>query len=506
MSARKYSFKNALVSCSDKTGLVEFLRPLAKDGLRIVSTGGTATHLRNAGLAVVDVAEQTGFQEVMEGRVKTLHPKIHMALLSREGSAEDASLLRDYGIEPFDLVIGNLYPFESAPSIETIDIGGPSFLRSSAKNFERMTVICDPVDYKMILEKGGLSLDERQLLAAKVFSHTSAYDAMIAKHFAGEQRLEFRDHGLGGEHVRALRYGENPQQRAAWFRSRGETAGLHQATILQGKELSYNNLIDLEAAIATVREFSGARICVAVKHNSPCGVAIGGEPAEAVKRAIESDPQSVFGGIIAVNFALDLASAEILSGIFLECVIAPQISREAADIFIKKKNLRVMEWPGLTEKPESFQYRSVSGGFLVQTPDQVETRWSREWRVIGPTPEDVIKQDLLFAWRVCAHLKSNAIAVAESGQTLGLGMGQVNRVDAVEHAIARMRRFHPNHRRPVIASDAFFPFSDSIDRIREAGIQFIIQPGGSVKDDEVIERVNEHGLTMVLTGRRHFVH
>ena len=508
MSAKKkYTFKNALVSCSDKTGLVEFLKPLAHDGLRIVSTGGTAEHLRKSGIKVVDVSEQTGFQEVMDGRVKTLHPKIHMALLARADHADDQEALREYGIEAFDLVIGNLYPFETSPSVEFIDVGGPSFLRAAAKNYERITVICDPNDYGRVLENpDGSSLDDRQSFAAKVFAHTSAYDAMIAKHFAGERELDFRDHGLGGEHVRALRYGENPQQRAAWFRVRGETAGLHQAQILQGKELSYNNIVDLEAAISTVREFVDAPTCVAVKHNSPCGVASEREPSQAVKLAIEADPQSVFGGIIAVNFSLDRAAAEILSGLFLECIVAPEITRDAAVILSKKKNLRVLEWPRLNEKRGSFQYRSVSGGFLVQTKDVVESEWLNEWRLIGPLPNEKTKRDLLFAWRACAHLKSNAIAIAENSQTLGLGMGQVNRVDAVEHAIARMRRFHPGRAGAVIASDAFFPFTDAIDRIREAGIQFIIQPGGSVKDEEVIARVNENGLTMVLTGRRHFVH
>lgn len=510
-SKKNFSFQNALVSCSDKTGLADFLKPLQRDGLRIVSTGGTANYLREAGLKVVDVSEQTGFQEVMDGRVKTLHPKIHMALLAREGNAEDTAVLHEYGIEAFDLVVGNLYPFESAPSVEKIDIGGPSFLRSASKNFERITVLCDPADYGRVLEKPeGLTLEDRRQLAAKVFAHTSAYDAMISRHFAGDSALDFRDYGLGGEHVKALRYGENPQQKAAWFRIRGERSGLHQARILQGKELSYNNLIDLEAAIATVREFSSTpnrlSTCVAVKHNSPCGVARSSNPAKAAELAIAADSQSVFGGIVAMDFKLDVPVAEIVTGLFLECVVAPDLTREAAVVLSKKKNLRVLIWPELTERSETFRYRSISGGFLVQTADQVESEWSESWRVIGEAPSEQIRQDLLFAWQVCAHLKSNAIAITRNSQTLGLGMGQVNRVDAVENAISRMRRFHKNTNGAVLASDAFFPFADSIDLICEAGIQYIIQPGGSVKDEEVIARAKEKGLTMVLTGRRHFAH
>lgn len=499
-------FKNALVSCSNKEKLVEFLKPLQAKGLRIVSTGGTAQHLRAHGLSVVEVSEQTGFAEVMDGRVKTLHPHIHMALLSRDENSEDSKTLKKHEIEPFDLVIGNLYPFEEEPSVETIDIGGPSFLRAAAKNFSRITVICDPADYDWISQKSMLSLMERQKLAAKVFSHTSAYDAMIARYYGGEECLEFADLSLGGRLVRALRYGENPDQKAAWFRTRGETGGLHQAVILQGKELSYNNLLDIEAAVSTVREFSGEAACIAVKHNSPCGGATHAIQIEALKNTITADPQSVFGGILATNFSIDGAMAECLQPLFLECIIAPAFSEEARSQFHKKKNLRLLEWPTLLEKSSSLSFRSLTGGFLVQSHDSVDKNWRDSWEVIGPPPGAQARDDLMTAWKICAHLKSNAIAIVKGGQTVGLGMGQVNRVDAVEQAIARWRKFHPSVLSPVLASDAFFPFADSIEKIADAGIRFVIQPGGSVKDNEVKSKAIERGVTLVLTGKRHFLH
>jgi phosphoribosylaminoimidazolecarboxamide formyltransferase / IMP cyclohydrolase len=501
-------FKNALVSCSDKTGLTEFLNPLVKKGLRIVSTGGTAKHLRAAGFKVVEVSEQTGFPEVMDGRVKTLHPKIHMALLARAGEAEDMAILKEYGVDLFDLVIGNLYPFESEPGIENIDIGGPSFLRSSAKSFDRIAVICDPNDYKWVSEKDELTLNDRQKLASKIFAHTAAYDSMIAKYFAGTERIQFNDLSLGGRMVQPLRYGENPAQQALWFRTGGEANGLHRAQILQGKELSYNNLLDLEAAVATLREFKDDKACIAVKHNSPCGAAVAKTGVEAARKAIAADSQSVFGGIVALNFSVDDEVATDLSKIFLECVVAPDFTPAAQAVFAKKKNVRLLSWPEFQKTGDPVKFRTVSGGFLVQTADVVEAEWNNEWKLEGAatklTPQ--LKSDLLFALKISAHLKSNAIAIASHGQTVGLGMGQVNRVDAVEQAITRMQRFHPNVENAVLASDAFFPFADSIDKIAESGIRYIIQPGGSVKDDEVKARARERDIVMVLTGQRHFTH
>ncbi|MCB0351052.1 MAG: bifunctional phosphoribosylaminoimidazolecarboxamide formyltransferase/IMP cyclohydrolase [Bdellovibrionales bacterium] len=499
-------FKNALVSCSDKKDLVEFLKPLQAKGLRIVSTGGTAKHLRDNGLTVIDVSEQTDFEEVMDGRVKTLHPKVHMPLLARIDDPSDLEILKKYKVEPFDLVIGNLYPFEAAPSIDTIDIGGPSFLRSAAKSFSRIAVICDPTDYAWVLEKGSLDLSDRQKLAAKVFAHTSTYDSMIAKHFAKETRLDFNDLSLGGKYVQALRYGENSQQRAVWYRTGGEENGIHRAQILQGKELSYNNLLDIEAAVSTVRDLSEAKSCVAVKHNSPCGVASHAEAEVAVANCLLADPQSVFGGIVATNFAINANMALTLSSIFLECIVAPHFEEGAIEIFRNKKNLRLLQWPDFHKMGDNFLYRSVSGGFLVQTKDQVAATWDESWSVQGATLDQDLMADLLVAWKICAHLKSNAISIVSKGQTVGLGMGQVNRVDAVEQAIQRMKRFHNDCKSPVLASDAFFPFADSIEKIANAGIRYLIQPGGSVKDEEVRAKARELDVTMVFTGQRHFLH
>lgn len=534
-------FKNALVSVSDKTGLVEFIKTLSATGTRIVSTGGTAKILRQAGIPVVQVSDQTGFPEVMDGRVKTLHPKIHMALLSRFSHQQDQAVLKEYGIEEFDLVVGNLYPFEAEPEIENIDIGGPSFLRAAAKNHERITVVCDPADYKNILEMVGSASDKeiaglsdlkafRIQLAAKVFAHTSAYDSMIANWMAsqGSDRFTFQNElTKAGRFHSSLRYGENPQQKAAWYRSLGEP-GLHEARILQGKELSYNNLLDLTAALQTLRRFEALKIAesktinsaigVAVKHNNSCGVAAGETIKVCVERTLAADPVSVFGGILAFNTEVDEEAAKKLSEVFLECILAPGFSKEALDVFAKKKNLRLLEWPSWSlpaEIPDPLYLRHIDGGFLVQTPDVVATstdgfKISSHHKGVenfDSIPDD-IRRELLFAWTAVAQLKSNAIAVTLSHQTLGLGMGQVNRIDAVQHAIERMQRFH-SHADPtkvVLASDAFFPFPDSIEKIASAGIQWIIQPGGSVNDESVMKAASDHGVNMVLTGRRHFLH
>lgn len=503
-------FKNALVSVSNKTGLVEFLMPLYKQGLRIVSTGGTAKTLRDAGMKVVDVSEQTGFPEVMDGRVKTLHPSVHMALLARDNNTDDLRLLKEYGLEPFDLVIVNLYPFEQTLAgnasredlIENIDIGGPSLLRAASKSFERITVLVDPHDYPRILESSELTPSDRQTYAAKAFAHVSSYDAMISQALAPGQLFE--NFALGGTLVQELRYGENPHQKASWYRRRGARSGWHEAKVLQGKELSYNNILDLESALGLVCEFDGPS-AVAVKHNNPCGAATDVLIDQAVRACVESDPVSVFGGILAINHEVTAGSAEILNKIFLECVVAPKFSVEALEVFAKKKNLRLLEWPSLGLRDDFWKVQTIQGGFLIQQPDRV-SHWNQEWRVLGETPSAEIRADLSFAWGVCAHLKSNAIAITEKRQTLGLGMGQVNRVDAVELAIERMRKFHPKARVPVLASDAFFPFTDSIERIHAAGIRWVIQPGGSIKDEEVIAKAKELGVNLVLTGQRHFRH
>lgn len=525
-------FKNALVSVSDKTGLVEFLKPLVAKGMRVVSTGGTLKHLRENQISAVDVADQTGFQEVMDGRVKTLHPRVHMALLARLGNTEDAAILKKENLDPFDLVVVNLYPFEAArlkeppleELIEYIDIGGPSMLRSAAKSHDRIAVVCEPSDYTWIQEKSELTLDDRRRLAARVFAHTAKYDDLIAKTLAStlakastDGKEGERPRTLVGQLVGELRYGENPHQKAWWYRSSEASSGLHAARILHGKPLSFNNILDLDAAVETVREFKKP-CAVAVKHNNPCGVGTDTSILGATQRALLADPVSVFGGIIAFNAVVDGDSAQALAKIFLECVIAPGFSDEAFAILSKKKDLRILEWPEMNQfnattksnygEQRNLNFRSVNGGYLVQDSD-ITSDWSKDWRILGQAPNEQVKSDLVLAWKTCAHLKSNAIAIASQGCTVGLGMGQVNRVDAVGHAVARMRKHHSgvmNGQDLCLASDAFFPFPDSLDLAAEAGVRWIIQPGGSIRDDAVFTRAGELGVNMVLTGTRHFRH
>jgi phosphoribosylaminoimidazolecarboxamide formyltransferase/IMP cyclohydrolase len=500
-------FKRALISVSDKSGLVEFLKPMMKT-LSIVSTGGTAKLLKAEGFNVTEVEQLTGFPEVMDGRVKTLHPRVYMPILGRLHEKEDQELLKKEKLEPFDLVIVNLYPFEQtlekkAPleeMIENIDIGGPSMIRAAAKNFHRIAVVCDPADYKILSETDTLSAEQYRHLGAKAFFHVSSYDAMIGNYLNPEPN---REYSIGGALVQKLRYGENPHQQAYWYRTKGRTSGWDQAKILQGKELSYNNLLDLDAAFNAVTEFESP-CAVAVKHNNSCGVARASTIAEAVTRCLKADPVSVFGGIIAVNRELDGKSASALSEVFLECIVAPSFSSEAKEILGKKKNLRLLEWSQIANKSPGWRAQMISGGFLLQQTDRVSS-WSQEWKCLREKPSDAVRADLEMAWKVCAHLKSNAIAIIENGTTLGLGMGQVNRVEAVEHAITRMTKFH-QPKNPVLASDAFFPFPDSLEKIAAAGIHWVIQPGGSVKDAEVFAAADKLGINLVLTGQRHFRH
>lgn len=504
-------FKNALVSVSDKTGLVEFIKPLADAGTRIVSTGGTSKMLRDAGVDVVDVSEQTGFPEVMDGRVKTLHPNVHMALLARKDHSGDAGVLESNGIEPFDLVVGNLYPFAEAlkknlplnQQVEFIDIGGPSFLRAAAKSFERIAVVCDPSDYSWILDSAELTEEQRRKLAGKIYAHTSKYDSMISDYLlegkAGEEWT------LGGQKVSSLRYGENPQQKADWYGFAGAGGGLHEAEKIQGKELSYNNLLDLDAAISTLRDFDGGPACVSVKHNNPCGIGTGATIEEAVRLSLKADPVSVFGGIVALNESVSGDVARSLTELFLECVVAPEFSEEARELLGKKKNLRLLKWPEMMKPHGDRMVKVVDGGFLVQDLDVCEG-WQSDWKVIGDAVSDQDKQAFVFAWKSCAHLKSNAIAICNHQQSLGMGMGQVNRVDAVQQAVQRWQSFHKDISDVVLASDAFFPFPDSIELAHGSGIRKVIQPGGSIKDEEVIAKALELGVQMVLTGKRHFLH
>jgi phosphoribosylaminoimidazolecarboxamide formyltransferase/IMP cyclohydrolase len=511
--------KRALVSVSDKTGLLEFLKPLYVAGLEIVSTGGTLKYLQGAGFKATDVSQVTNFPEVLDGRVKTLHPNIHMGLLARKELQTHIDQMSEFNVQWFDLVVGNLYPFEKTAvnlnstfeeQIENIDIGGPSFLRSAAKNFQNVVVVSDPADYLWLLEKlqkNNLTLEDRKKLAIKVYSLTSYYDAMIVQKLSTEEiKNELMYLNIPLRRKQNLRYGENAHQKASWFQNPLDLKNLASAEIIQGKELSYNNLLDLDAAAGLVTEFTDPA-CVAVKHNNPCGVAIGETVFAAAQKAVQSDPQSVFGGIIAFNQTVDHLTADFLSSIFLECIIAPNYTIEALDLFSKKKNLRILKWPDLLKKTESVQYKSIQGGLLVQDPDRFNTLNSTQ---IGAMPSDQVSRDMIFGEKVCAYLKSNAIAIVYNGQTVGLGMGQVNRVDSVRIALDRFHKFLLNKNIPisdvVVVSDAFFPFADSIEVLQKEGLRWIFQPGGSVKDSEVIEYVKAHSMNMILSGVRHFKH
>ncbi len=492
-------FKNALVSVSDKTGLVEFLRPFAEQGLRIVSTGGTAEHLIQAGFKITPVTDQTDFPEVMGGRVKTLHPKVYMPLLARE---QDAQILKEQGLERFDLVVVNLYPFEETPGIENIDIGGPSMIRAAAKNHEFVAVVTDPQDYPSFQNKKELTIEDRRRLAGKAFAHVSRYDSLISHYFGAFWGPEL---SFGGRKKMELRYGENPQQQAAWYQFSGDKQGLHTAEILQGKVLSYNNILDLEAATNLVGEL-GPDSCVVVKHNNPCGVAVDRNLFTAVQKSIAADPVSAFGGIVACGKEVDAQSADILSSLFLEVIIAPHFTKDAQEKLAKKKNLRLVAWPNILTYQRPMDIRSVAGGFLVQSSDALKTPLEN-WKYLGTKPSNEVQKDLGLAEMICGQLKSNSIAIVQGGQSKGLGMGQVNRVEAVAHAIERMQKHHPKIKGPlVLASDAFFPFADSIELIAKAGVTWIVQPGGSVKDEEVFQKAKDLGIEMVLTGQRHFRH
>ena len=507
-------FKNAFVSVSDKTNLIEFIKPLADKGMRVVATGGTAKFLKDGGVPVVDIVEQTSFKEVFSGRVKSLHPNIFMPVLARDWVKEDQKTLKEEGLEAFDLVVCNLYPFEQKMDIkedqqlsEWIDVGGPSLLRASAKNFFTVTTLCFPDDYKKVQK--GSSLEQRKQLAVKTFEYLSHYDSVIATRLGKDIKQEDSPKSPSAKinFFKSLRYGENPHQKADWHKKIKEQ-GLHQAEVLQGKELSFNNLLDFSNAVESLREFHKP-CCVAVKHNNPCGVACGKDIFSSVSEALQADPVSVFGGVLAINGLVDEKTAQKITELFLEGVVAVDFSKEALEVLKSKKNLRVLKWKDMMSFPMSkIKSKEILGGVLFQDRDQTAQKWNNAWTVIGTksVPEDV-KEDLLFAWKVCSHLSSNAIAIVKDQQTLGLGMGQVNRVDAVSSAIERAKKFHSKKtKNMILASDAFFPFADSIEIAFKAGVQWIIQPGGSIKDEEVIETVKKLGLNMVLTGQRHFKH
>ncbi len=511
--------KRALISVSDKTGLIEFLKPLCATGLEIVSTGGTLKYLIESGLHAVDVSSVTNFPEVLDGRVKTLHPSIHMGLLARKELPHHVEQMKNHNVLFFDMVVGNLYPFEKTAlnpdstfdeQIENIDIGGPSFLRSAAKNFQNVIVVSDPSDYSWVSEKflnQTLNIKDRKKLALKVFSLTSYYDALIVQKMS-EVDSEIPDQylNLAYRKQQKLRYGENSHQKAIWYTNPLANKNLADADIIQGKELSYNNLLDLDAATELVSQLEQPA-CVAVKHNNPCGVAIGSDIFSATQKSVESDSKSIFGGILAFNREVDLKTAEYLYPLFLECLIAPKFSHAALEKLSTKKNLRLLAWPQIVKMQKSHQYKSVAGGILVQESDSWD---EKKWTIIGQQPNFEITQDLLFGEKVCSFLKSNSVALIYKGQTVGLGMGQVNRVDAVDLALRRFELYKKNNNiilNDVVAvSDAFFPFADSIHQFEQAGIRWIFQPGGSIKDNEVIEYVNQHKMNMVMSGQRHFKH
>jgi phosphoribosylaminoimidazolecarboxamide formyltransferase/IMP cyclohydrolase len=513
--------RRAIVSVSDKRGLVELCRELARHDIELLSTGGTAKALAAAGLATTAISSYTGAPEILDGRVKTLHPKVHGGLLGRP-TAEHEAEMAAHGIPPIDLVIVNLYPFRETiarpgvrldEAIENIDIGGPSMLRSAAKNHERVTVVVDPDDYAAIVAEldanGGATRAETRLrLAAKVFSHTAAYDGAIAAYLGaaaepGGDGLPDRL-TLSLRKARPLRYGENPHQQAAFYADDAPGLSLARAEVLQGKELSYNNLLDLDGALGCALELS-APAAVIVKHTNPCGVAtdVGGVAA-AYRRARATDPVSAFGGIVAVNRAVDAELAGALAETFLECVVAPGYTDEARAILAQKKNLRLLATGPLDgAAPGGWLMRSVAGGVLVQSRDGglVSARAAQVVSARPPSDEEIDGLD--FAWRVAKHVKSNAIVLARAGQTVGVGAGQMSRVDSVKLAVGKAVLPVAG---TVAASDAFFPFRDGVDALADAGVTAVIQPGGSVRDAEVIACANERGLAMLFTGMRHFKH
>ena len=516
--------KQALISVSDKTGLLELARGLAQMQVSILSTGGTAKLLAQNGIAVTEVAEYTGYPEMLDGRLKTLHPMIHGGLLARRDLPEHMAAIKDAGIEPIDLVVVNLYPFTQtiarpgctlAEAIENIDIGGPTMLRSAAKNHSGVAVVVEPADYPSLLDElrangGKVSRATRFALAKKVFTHTAAYDAAISNYLTGlDPELQSRDYPerltLQFAKVQEMRYGENPHQSAAFYRDLDPAAGsLASYTQLQGKELSYNNIGDSDAAWECVKTFSEPA-CVIVKHANPCGVAIGSSVLEAYERAFRTDPTSAFGGIIAFNRPVDAPAAEAVAKQFVEVLIAPGYDAAAKKTLESKTNVRVLTVP-LAAGGNRYDFKRVGGGLLVQTPDAKNVE-AAELRVVSrKKPSDAQLRDLLFAWRVAKFVKSNAIVFCGSGYTLGVGAGQMSRVDSARIAAIKAKNAGLSLADSVVASDAFFPFRDGVDVVAEAGANAIIQPGGSMRDEEVVAAADERGLIMVYTGHRHFRH
>jgi phosphoribosylaminoimidazolecarboxamide formyltransferase/IMP cyclohydrolase len=519
--------ERALISVSDKTGLVELGKGLAAHGVAILSTGGSAKTLREAGVEVIEVSDHTGFPEIMDGRVKTLQPAIHGGILARRTDRGHAQALSEHKIAPIDLVVVNLYPFEAtvargadfATCVENIDIGGPALIRASAKNHDFVTVAVDPADYSAVLGElgahhGATSLALRRRLAAKAYARTAGYDSVIAAWFARQQGELFPERlTVAAERVQALRYGENPHQQAAFYADGSKRPGVATARQVQGRELSYNNINDTDAAYECVAEFKQPAVVV-IKHANPCGVAVAKDQFAAYRRAYECDPVSIFGGIVAVNTPLEARTAEELAKLFLEVVIAPDATPEALEVFARRKNVRVL-LAGTLPDPNAagMTLKSVAGGYLLQTRDAGHIARA-DLKVVtkrAPTPKEI--DDMLFAFTVCKHVKSNAIVYAKDGGTVGIGAGQMNRRDSSRIAAVRAEEAAREAglkeslaKGSVVASDAFFPFADGLLAAAEAGATAVIQPGGSMRDKEVIDAADEKGLAMVFTGMRHFRH
>jgi phosphoribosylaminoimidazolecarboxamide formyltransferase/IMP cyclohydrolase len=515
-----FTVRRALISVSDKRGLIPFARGLADFGIEILSTGGTCRQLQDAGIRAIEVSSRTGFPEIMGGRVKTLHPVIHGGLLGRRGV--DDAVMQEHGIEPIDLLVVNLYPFEETVSrgdatiddaIENIDIGGPAMIRAAAKNHAGVVVVVEPEEYDGLLgaiRDKRLDLEFRRKLAAKAFAHTASYDTAITRYLSdptGDSLLGERFLYSGGR-ICSLRYGENPHQEAAFYRDQTPVSGsLATARQLQGKELSYNNIADSDAALECVKQFDEPA-CVIVKHANPCGVAIDESILAAYDRAFRTDPTSAFGGIIALNRRLDAATARsIIERQFVEVIIAPEVDDEALAVLADKANVRVLrtgDWS--SSKPAGFDFKKVSGGLLVQTSDDGRIASDDLKVVTARAPDGAEMRNLLFAWKVAKYVKSNAIVFCRDLMTIGVGAGQMSRIYSTRIAALKAADEGLQVAGSVMASDAFFPFRDGIDAAAEYGIAAIIQPGGSLRDDEVIAAANEHGMTMVFTGMRHFRH
>lgn len=507
----------ALVSVSDKTGVVEFVQNLRRLGWEIIATGGTMKLLQDSGIEVINISEVTGFPEICDGRVKTLHPKVHGGLLARRDDESHLKALKDNAIEFIDMVCVNLYPFRQTISkpdvkmedaIENIDIGGPSMLRSAAKNYRDVTVVCDPADYQRIIAEieagGNTTLDTRLQLSAKAYTHTAEYDMCIATYMREQAALNeklFASFDL----VQTLRYGENPHQSAKFYRTAEEVPySLATAKQLNGKEMSYNNIQDANAALNIVREFDEP-FCVGLKHMNPCGAAIGKDVKEAWEKAYEADKVSIFGGIVAVNRELTAEVAELMKPIFLEIIMAPSFSKEALDILSTKKNLRLLQVDMTKSDEKLTQYVTVNGGVLVQSLDMDTKTVVEDMCVTNRKPTAQELEDMNFGWRIVKHVKSNAIVAVKDGHTVGVGAGQMNRVGSAEIALkqAKAAGFTEGI---TLASDGFFPFDDTVTLAREYGVTALVQPGGSVRDEDSVKRADEFGMTMTMTGMRHFKH